>query len=98
MILSGTGSYTGGTTVNSGGTLYLTSPTGIANNTNLTVAGGGTFIYDPSLIAAPAAGAGTVAASPAGAVAAVPEPGSLALLLAALVVGIGATWRRRKGA
>ena len=58
LILSGTGSYTGGTTVNNGGVLCLTSPTGIANGTNLTVAAGGTFIYDPSVQAAPAAGHG----------------------------------------
>ncbi len=98
LILSGTGSYTGGTTVNNGAVLYLTSPTGITNNTNLTVAGGGTFIYDPSMQAAPAANVRTSAASPAGAVAAVPEPGTLALLAAGLVVGIGAAWRRRKRA
>ncbi len=98
LILSGTGSYTGGTTVNSGAVLYLTSPTGITNNTNLTVAGGGTFIYDPSVQAAPAANVGTSAASPAGAVAAVPEPGTLALLAAGLVVVIGAAWRKRKNA
>ena len=95
LILSGTGSYTGGTTVNSGGVLCLTSSTGIADGTNLTVAGGGTFIFDPAVIAAPAAGTAAAMAVPAGAV---PEPGTLALLLAALAVGIGITWRRKKGA
>ncbi len=74
LILSGSGSYTGGTTVNNG-TLYLTNSTAIADGTSLTVGAGATFIFDPSVVAAPASG-DSPAASPA-AVAAVPEPGTL---------------------
>ena len=48
LILSGTGSYTGGTFVE-GGTLYMTSSTAIANDSNLTVGAGGTFVFDPSV-------------------------------------------------
>ncbi len=96
LLLSGTNSYTGGTSVNAG-TLIVNTNTALANNTNLSVGAGGTFIYDPSVTSAPAAGGATAAASPAG-VAAVPEPGTLALLLAGLVLGLGAAWRRRKAA
>ena len=89
LILAGTGSYTGGTTVDNG-TLYLISPTAIAAGTNLTVAAGGTFLYDPSTAAAP------LAASPQAVVAAaVPEPGTLALLAAVGMAG-AAIWLRRR--
>ena len=98
LILGGSDSYTGGTTLTAG-TLIATSSSSLAAGTNLTVGGGSTFIFDPSQSAAPAAGGGaTLAAAPAGAVAAVPEPGTLALFGAAgLVVGVGAWRRRRKG-
>ena len=75
LILSGTDSYTGGTTVNSG-TLYVTNSSALADGTSLTVAAGGVFIFDPS-----AAAAHSLAVSP-GAIAAVPEPGTMALLAA----------------
>ncbi len=91
LILSGTSSYTGGTTVNSG-TLYLANSTALPAESNLTVDAGGTFIFDPSVTWAAVSGQ-TLAASSAG-VAAVPEPCTLALLLAGLAVfGV---WRRRK--
>ncbi len=80
LILSGTGSYTGGTTVN-GGTLYMTDTAAIAANTNLTVGAGGTFIFDPN---GPGDNVATAASHAASAVEAVPEPGTLALLLAGL--------------
>ena len=89
LILSGTGSYTGGTFVE-GGTLYMTSSTAIANDSNLTVGAGGTFVFDPSVTVT------TATRGPAPAVEAVPEPGTLALLIAGLVVGFG-VWRRRSG-
>ena len=95
LILGGSDTYSNGTSVNAG-TLIITSSNALPSGSSLTVAGGATFIYDPSVAAAPAAGGGAIlAASPAG-VAAVPEPGSLALLIAGLIVGIGVTWRRRK--
>ena len=89
LVLSGSDTYGGGTDVRTG-TLYITNSNALPNGTNLTVAAGGTFIYDPSFTAAPAA-VSTFAAAPyvpssAAAVAAVPEPGSLLLLCAAAVV------------
>ena len=64
--------------------LCLTSPTGIANKTNLTVAAGGTFIYDPS-VQPPCGERRHVGGFGRQRVAAVPEPGTLALLAAGLV-------------
>jgi autotransporter-associated beta strand protein len=88
LILSGVNTYTGGTTVDAG-TLAITSNSAIADGTSLTVGAGGTFIFDPSAALAPVTSSGA-------AVAAVPEPGTLALLIAGLVVGFG-VWRRKKG-
>ena len=96
LILGGSDSYTGGTTLTAG-TLIATSSSSLAAGTNLTVGGGSTFIFDPSQAAAPAAGGGaTLAAAPAGAVAAVPEPGTLALLGVAGIIAAAAAWRKRK--
>jgi autotransporter-associated beta strand protein len=74
LILSGSDSYTGGTTVNAG-TLILASNTALPDGTSLTVGAGGAFIFDPSLAGAPVA---------ASTISAVPEPGTLLLLVAAL--------------
>jgi autotransporter-associated beta strand protein len=52
LVLSGSNSYTGGTTVD-GGTLILTNPSAIAANTSLTIGAGGILIFDPSYVAAP---------------------------------------------
>ena len=96
LILGGSDSYTGGTSVTAG-TLIATSSSSLAGWTNLTVAAGGTFLFDPSVTAAPATGGGAIpAASPIALVAAVPEPGTLALLAAAIIAGTGITWRRRR--
>ena len=46
LILSGTNSYTGGTTVEAG-TLLATTNTATPDGTSLTVAAGGTFAFDP---------------------------------------------------
>jgi hypothetical protein len=66
---------------------------------SLTIAAGGTFVFDPqanfngdSLAASPAG-----AVAPAGGVSAVPEPGTLALLGVAGIIAAVAVWRRRKG-
>ena len=93
LILSGSDYYTGGTDVE-GGTLYATNSNAIPAGTGLTVDAGGTVVFvDPP-------GAGTTifaTASPAGRVAAVPEPGTLALLaVGALAAGLG-VWQKRKG-
>ncbi len=47
LILAGTGSYTGGTMVNAG-TLLVTNSLAIPDSTSLTVAAGGTLIFDPA--------------------------------------------------
>ncbi len=91
LILSGTDNYSGGTTVTAG-TLILTSNTALPDGTSLTVGAGGTLIFDPSQVAA--APITLSAASPT--TQAVPESGTLALLITGLVVGFAA-WRRRKG-
>ena len=91
LIFSGTDSYTGGTNVNAG-TLYVTNSNAIADGTSLSVGAGGTLIYDPSQ-----AVAGSMQHASQGkglAVAPVPEPGTLALLIAGAVVGL-AVWRSR---
>jgi autotransporter-associated beta strand protein len=92
LVLSGTGSY-GGPTAVDGGTMYLTNSTALPAGSPLIVGAGGTFIFDPSQAFAPVGG--NAAASPHG-IGAVPEPGTLALVLAGLVVGF-AVCRRRKG-
>ena len=83
LSLSGTDTYSGGTLVTSG-TLALENPQALAGGSSLTVGNasqlGGLF-QEP------------LSRSPALAV--VPEPGTFALLIAGLVVGLGA-WQRRK--
>jgi fibronectin-binding autotransporter adhesin len=69
LILSGENTYDGGTFVNAG-TLVVDSPTALPDGSSLTVGLGASSIFAP-------------AASPAG-LAAVPEPGTLALVFAAL--------------
>ncbi|MGA2256425.1 MAG: autotransporter-associated beta strand repeat-containing protein, partial [Thermoguttaceae bacterium] len=94
LILSGTNSYSGGTTVD-GGTLYLTNSESILPNSALTVVGS-TLIFDPtaatmSPMAPGAAGAVASAVSP------VPEPGTLAILAAGAICCLAArSWRRRR--
>ncbi len=51
LILSGTDRYTGGTNVDAG-TLYVTDTSAIADGTSLIVGAGGTFIFDPTFVAA----------------------------------------------
>jgi autotransporter-associated beta strand protein len=93
LVLSGSDTYTGGTTINAG-TLVAASASAIPNGTSLTVGAGGTFIFDPSQAGAPVVGS----TSSAG-VAAVPEPGTLALLAATLLsAAIYRRFRRRSSA
>ena len=105
LVLSGTSEYEGGTVVNEG-TVYQKYSTYLPSNGSLTIGAGAKFIYDPSVtIAGPFIMAGPVSflTSPAFAspvsmnspLNPVPEPSTLALLVAGVVVGFGA-WRRRR--
>ena len=90
LILSGSNSYTGGTTVLAG-TLVATTADAIPSGTGLTVGAGGASIFAASQADAPVAGSAVATSS----VAAVPEPGTLVLLAAALVLAALAARRRR---
>ena len=77
LVLSGSNEYMGGTYVNNG-VLTVATNNALADGSSLTVGAGGTFVFDPSALAAP-----FVPSPPAGAaVTAVPEPGTPALLAA----------------
>ena len=80
LVLSGTNTFGGGTNVNAG-TLIVTTNTALLDGSSLTVGAGGTFIFDPAASASSLTAAPQV--RPAG-VEAVPEPGTIALLAAAL--------------
>jgi fibronectin-binding autotransporter adhesin len=75
LILSGSNSYQGGTIVDAG-TLIVDSPASLADGSSLTVGQGAAAIFSPA------------GPSPAG-VAAVPEPGTIMLLLTALWTAVG---------
>ncbi len=90
LVLGGTSDYTGGTTVTDG-ELVLGSATAIETGSSL-------FVGNPAVVGPLALGAVGSAASPAassGATAAVPEPSTLGLLIAA-ACGLAACLRRRK--
>ena len=95
LILAGNDTYSGATTV-AGGTLYNTGPTSLPAYGALIVGAGGTFIFDPTVSvwgsAEPASAAHSAAAA-----APVPEPGALALLVAAAlgIAGVFIVGRRR---
>ncbi len=97
QVLAGANTYSGGTWVEAG-TLIVDDAGALPAGSSLTVGADGTFIFDPTAAASPMAG-GEVATPPpgvgsAGAVAAVPEPGTMALLLAGLAAAT-CLWRRR---
>jgi autotransporter-associated beta strand protein len=96
LILSGSNHY-GGATVVDAGTLEVLNSYSLAKGTNLVVPAGGRFIFGSPVAGAPVESGQPLAASPA-AVAAVPEPGTLALLGVAGVVAAAAARRRRKKA
>ena len=87
LILSGSDTYTGGTTVN-GGILEIETADALPAGQAVTINAGGTLIFNPAAADAPAAPANS-AITPA------PEPGTLALLVAALTVLLLCAIRRR---
>ncbi len=86
LVLSGTNSYLGGTIVDAG-TLVVDNPNALPDGSSLAVGQGASTILGLA-VAAPAAG---VSAAP------VPEPGTLALVAAALAL-VGCCLRRRRTA
>ena len=86
LVLSGTNSYSAGTTVTAG-TLIVQSPSALLDGSNLTVGAEAASIFASATPAAVTASQG---------VAAVPEPGTLALLGVAGFVAAAAAWRRRR--
>jgi autotransporter-associated beta strand protein len=101
LILSGSNGYTGGTVVSAGTLAVLNTgaipDVGISGlGTSLTVGAGGTVVFGPSLTA----GAVLAEEPPAGVAArpeVVPEPGTLALLSAALCgAAAGRRYARRR--
>jgi autotransporter-associated beta strand protein len=79
LVLSGSDSFTGGTSVNAG-TLIVASDMALPDGTSLTVGAGAGSIFDASAAGAPAPESQAVAAS---STSAVPEPAALALLAVA---------------
>ena len=96
LVLSGTNnSFSGGAVVNEG-TLIVNNSGALLDGSSLTVGAGGTFIFDPTVAGSPAMGLSRDSIVPASAaVAAVPEPGTLVLLIAGLVMGLG-VWQRKR--
>ena len=88
LVLGGTNAYSGGTTVDAG-TLLVADSGSLPAGGSLTIGAGGMFVFDPSAVAASTF-------SPAAAqIKAVPEPGSVALLVVA-VAGFLVNCRTRR--
>jgi autotransporter-associated beta strand protein len=84
LYLSGTNTYSGGTTVN-GGSLVVTNNAALADGSSLTV--GNASLFSAPVVPSPVASAAAVPISP------VPEPNTLGLLAAA---AFAAGWRIRR--
>jgi autotransporter-associated beta strand protein len=93
LILSGSDSFTGGTTVDAG-KLVVVAKGAIPDGTSLTVGAGARSAFDLPSAMAPLASSSAPAISSVAA--AVPEPGTLALLSVAGVVAVAAGLFRRR--
>ena len=87
MVLSGDNSFSGGVDVLTG-TLGIASADSLPEGSRLVIGAGGTFDFDPGFAASPV--------TPSSAVAAVPEPSTLVLGLAALMAAGAATAQKTK--
>ncbi len=86
LVLDGTSSYSGGTTVLAG-ILVVDSASALAKGSSLTVGEGASLLFATPLPEA------TLSAMPATGVA-VPEPATFMLLAIAAIAGLGVRWRR----
>jgi autotransporter-associated beta strand protein len=90
LVLSGTNNTYGGGTLVAAGTLVVTNSGALPYESSLTVGNAAAFAGGPTVVAAPAAAAST------GGLAPVPEPGTIALLVAGLgSAGLYCRLRRR---
>jgi autotransporter-associated beta strand protein len=96
LILSGSDTYTGGTTVDAG-ILEVSSSNGLPYGGGLTVGSGGTLTFGPAGFATNFASSPAMEPLASVAVSAVPEPGTLVLILAGLASLGLLTLRRRIG-
>jgi len=92
LVLSGSNSFGGGTIVEAG-TLIVNNSAALPDGTSLTVGAGGTLIIG-SAVAGSVVEGSAIASSPALAPAAVPEPSTVSLLLAAALLAGGLRRRR----
>ncbi len=93
LILAGCNTYDGGTIV-AGGTLCVGASDSLPQATSLAVGAGGILIFDPTICCSPVKPAAAWESRLTG-VPAVPEPGTLAILLAGSIsTCVAAIWRR----